>query len=1170
MRPSDWLNNLFKRHSLSVADSRPLYEYRVTDEEFESLKNIMRLYAKAGLSNTSTALLWDVAFVMYSAEWWRREYDGSSWAWDTIFNSFDANAQDLNDQQRYAAIRSGFRYWGRKIRENNDRAVYLGSIACEGGLPLKQLVRSKSSLGSVFNKAIPMYVRLNGSIASEIVAEFKDYLPKAYQNSDIYEILGDMIQSVVSLKKEYALNQKTNPVFWLNTNVPTWRERFPLPMNDEISLTLLSDMVKIAATNEVLTVPFQAARYLNDDYSVTLKIEFLPFIDIEAIRFKAEDTVPARLEIELLDSDGNSTNLGFALKTTYRNKASLKMPPSVFLIKGEKSSRKGYRVQFKHLAEIIDIDEQQSFIAEELSDDVPWIFVSKNEEWILEGVASVSTRAKRVRVLYPKELNYAAENAITKISELAAFSNRKLIEMMGEVRLTDCQDSSFKIKTNQEIQTSATYYLNGKLLNFDCSPSVVYLGFPELIGINKETEKRTISSPGQLVAKAVGSKSEWLPLNQAQNGVHEIRLKRENVILFRKRCVLLSPNFSVRLKSLDVLRGIIYLDNVGHAKIYCDSKIYHIITTDNGNTEIQLTAENTPPAFVSLTLSWTGMAEILTLKIPFPASGGQLIDAKNNILSREDSLFQDALHGVRLRLFNELPNAKRELQLEFNLKTSGSDEKDLRFCEKLTRNGSIIELSIIDYLEKITSLLSLGKLDSFVKLSIYEKGSELLSIKIGRYQFSLERNNVNGSVFLIDSVNVKLSYDEISKINLFAMRLSQPEQEHLPLESGFSEQTEIGSWFFDPEKRVREPWLIYSSKESTVQLRPILWLGCSDKPITAQSPLEITTLHSAIIISDPTLRALVIRKILLEMSVDFEHSGWKYLSHLWQKCSHLPLSSFDVWMTVITLPEVLATFCLKMDKDLIAEFTDKLSVLWELVTLDNWVESLSYYRSYLHKNFDEVDVNELLERRIDRIGKISESMMSISHWLRHFFLKKLEFVPVDYCIKKIKEEKIELDRRQANSQWLLFLSSELKKQWKYLADNEQKLLNLYELPEHHYSTVVLPALLAIFCLKGMPNDWTIDDVPRIFKLKQIKEFDVIWFNEVFKFSLAALISQFPDRIEFLKKKIWLIQHNDYPADKLNSKLEKLNDEIEKKLLPEPEAIKTSKTLSLKPKKQHQV
>jgi hypothetical protein len=169
--------------------------------------------------------------------------------------------------------------------------------------------------------------------------------------------------------------------------------------------------------------------------------------------------------------------------------------------------------------------------------------------------------------------------------------------------------------------------------------------------------------------------------------------------------------------------------------------------------------------------------------------------------------------------------------------------------------------------------------------------------------------------------------------------------------------------------------------------------------------------------------------------------------------------------------------------------------------------------------------------RIDRVAGISESMMSMANLLEHFFWGEQNVIrefaaAAAIAIGIISKAKEELDRRQANSQWPIFLSSELKKQWKCLDDIEQHILDLHELPEHHYSTVVLPVLLAVFCLKGSPSNLT-NNVPFIFKLKQLKEFDETWFNVDPKHSIFTHLSEIPYQ-NFLSQNISLVEFERLP------------------------------------------
>lgn len=1147
MQPKHWLDALLTRHNLSFPDQRQLYQYRVTDAEFESLKDTIKLATSLGLVEVSKVLpRWDAVFVIYAAEWWRREYDGHSWSWKEIFESFEANTQELNALQRNHIVKNGLQYWQRKVRVINGNSRYLGTIAIEGGLPLNQLNNANGGwLGAVLKQAIPKYIRLqaSGVNASEIISEY-ECIPQNYQNEQIYLILGDMLQTVVALKKQYQLPEN-NPVEYLNINCPSWREQFPLPVDNTTGSKLLSDMVKVAAkTDQISVLPFRSIRYLDGNFKLKINFEFAKFINLNSIFPQtALENIPSRLEVELLSNESEVIKLGYALKTTYKGSPSLKIPFLSYSLSNENLAIKGYLIRFKHLSEVIN--PINPLICEEIDSDLPWTFVLKEEQWQLEGTGSIRTKAKEVRILFPVDLSCNSDN---QIKEIFNTEHKKLIESIGIIKLTD-GENNFTIKTAQ-IQETERYYLEGEKLSFESNPKELYLGLPKLWAINNETGicKQVYET---LVTRPVKSKENWIPLTNNKQGIYEIRLQDKDGIQFRKICALLPENFAIFLKpELNSLNGSIYLENIGNARISCGSEINGIIeATDSNSYKIECQAENSPPAYIPVILSWVGMTEIVELKIPFPVRGGQLIDPDGCIIpSNQTKLFQDKLHGFRLRLISE--NANRNLQIEFNLRNTELNNQDLYFRDDIKRKGTIIELSIIDYIEWIKSLFSLSELDSYVKLAVYEHGQELLCVKVFRYQFSLERNRLEGSVFLNYEDHAKLSFDEISKIQLMAMRLSQPEQEHIALEPKFTEQTETGSWFFYPEKRVAEPWLIYPSFDSSICLRPILWIGTNEQETLNLAPLQISTLHSAVTLSNTELRRLVISKILLKICVDFEHSGWEYLQNLWQKCSHLPLSSFDVWSLIVTQPKVLVALTLKMDETFICKLNQELPVFWELIPLSYWLAVFSQYKNYLQQAIiDEADVKSLLEIRINRITNLSASMEIVAQILKHTLCcisdQELNFmslpVALSTVIANIKETQHELDRRQADSQWPILLQSEIIRNWDILIQPQQQLLNLETEPKHHYSVILLPVLLAIFCVKNEQK--LVNDAAHVFKLKQLKAFDEDWFNIVFRFSLAYLSQQPEHKNKLIKDAYNMININDEDITQFDKEIEGLTNEL---------------------------
>ena len=1113
MLPKNWLIQFLSSKELLHADARPLYRYRMGDDEFESLKATLKTSVLFGIDNivrfSENSASWNATFVIYAAEWWRREYDGSSWKWENLFASFGADVKELSTTQRNLIVETGLRYWRRDVRIINGSSRYLGTIATEGGLPLNQLKSIKNDwLSRVFKQVIPKYARLQqtGTEVAQLIAEC-EFIPKTYHNDQIHTILGDMVETVVKLKQTHQLQQHDNPVSYLDQISPLWRDEFPLPIDDSVGAKLLSDMILTAAkADDTLAMPMRSIRRL-DDGSVQLQVEFAGFIALADLKFA--ETVPGRVEVELVGSDGTTRQLGIALKTNYKQKPSLQMPKPPAVIKGE-AALLGYSIRFKHLSEILK--EIPLVGGEALANEVPWVFVQRDGQWELVGLASFNTRAALVRVIYP--MGWASEHADGQ-SLRTTIPNTNLLETSSTLRLTDNEGSIFTIKTAQT-RASDYYYLEGKKLGFASNPNEVYLGLPTLRCTNPETGDGKTISASKLIARPVNSKAVWQILNPAMQGIYEIRYCEQSTIVFRKKCVLLPETFTIRFKpSATSLDGAIFLDAIGNARIICESVIKHNISQETGSYRLDLFADQSPPSQVNVTLRWQDMADMLTLNLPYPARGGQVIDAEGNRQTSSRPLFQDQLHGMRLRLFNEIPSHSRHLQIEFSLVDEGLDDlRDARFRDEIEKKGAVIELAIIGYLDWIKTLLAVShNLDSSVQLIVYENGTELLKTKIARYPFTLTRHLAQGTVELEDNDHALLAYDTLEGIELQAMRLSQPEQEHSQLSALTSEQTNIGRWLFNPETRLAEPWLIYPAKNSSVPLRPLLWAVGYEPGEDYHLETDPTNLARVVMIGQIQARHESIKRCLAQMSTDFVHNGWDYLQQLWRHCQHLPLSSFDVWTNAVTDNQVLAALVLQMDAAFIEKLNAELPVFWELLPLADWLAVYSAYQKYLRQIMDETDLKDFMATRIDKITAACPSLDATEKLLKfrlygatHQDLQ-IRFLPYENLVAMIKEQRQELDRRQADSDWPTVLKPELLSAWRQLKPFQQFSLHLKNISEHHHAVVILPLVLAAHCtMIDMPKTEQ-SNAQSVFKLKCLKTFDEDWFNTVFKWTLAYLSQQ---------------------------------------------------------------
>lgn len=1157
MQAKQWIEHFLENRGLTYNDicqnTKPLYQYRVTDDEFEFLKQTLKLSAHLGVQHIFKGLqLWDAAFVLYAAEWWRREYDGSSWKWENIFASFDADVKELSTSQRNLLVEKGLSYWYRKLRLVNGRRRYLGSIAIEGGLPLRQLSNAGTNggwLGRVFKQAIPKYIKFksSGVTATEIVGEYASYFPQTFRNEDIYFILGDMLDVVVSLKVSHKLHKHTKPIEYLNQHVQGWQEQFPLPINNEISARLLSEMITTAAAaSDIKSKAFSVRRFLNKQYHLEMVLEFERFIALKTI-FSGipEANIPLRLEVEIISDNKNISSLGYALKTNYKGTPSLKMP----CVKYDVHLNKAYLshlIRFKYLAEVVK--EIPLIGAESLDNEVPWVFSLQDERWVLEGSASVSTRAKQVRVLYPDSLSCESENQ----EYIATIEQKKLIEASGIIYLTASSDTTYRISTGQA-HAAEYYYLDGKRVPFNSFPQELYTGLPKLKCLNTETAVLKEIPTTELVAKRFHSAEAWKPLSQAKQGIYEIRYKGiDSSIKFRKKCVLLPENFLIRLKpQRNSLNGCIYLDNIGEAELICETDIRHDISKVDQSIQVELFVDGIPPSFIHLNLRWKGQPETLRLNTPFPVQGGFLMSPKGQRLPKSYSLFADNLYGFRLYLLNEKPARKKEIQIEFTLVDKHIDStKSLYFRHNIKYEGALFEIAIINYLEWIKALVAVSQdLDSYIQLIVYQGGFNLMTVNIYQYQMSLERNTLEGSVELAYNDSTQCSQKQISAVKLNAMRLSQPEERHIELEQQLSENTQIGSWFFYPEKRVAEPWLIYPCPDSSISFRPILWVG-ENEAITANlNPLEISTLHSAVMIESFKLRALVINKILAQMCFDFNHSGWNYLKMLTQETEHLPLNSFHVWALIATNHQVLAATVLQVEQGFIDKLNTELPIFWELITLADWLVVFKQYQLYLQNLLGDEGsyVHDLLESRINHLDFLPDSMGIVKRALKWSLLgisgQELSFMATPnaintFVIPQLDQARHELDRRQADNQWFITLKNELHRYWYDMQPSSQQLLKISEVSEHHLPTLMLPIILANFCLTESPKKWSAD-VVHIFQLKQLKSFDEEWFNTAFLFSLAYL-SQQPENFSRLQDKLVNMEkENEFKIQKIEQDIMKL-------------------------------
>jgi hypothetical protein len=428
-------------------------------------------------------------------------------------------------------------------------------------------------------------------------------------------------------------------------------------------------------------------RLLNDE-GVYLAFELADYLTVEdSLDF------PCQCTVEIIDDSGTSYPLGLASKT---HEQQLKMPYCRLQLQGEAVTH-AYTLRFKHLSHTI---AEYDVIAA-IENSVPWIFVQQDDEWILIGTASLSTRADIVRVLYPQFLQ-------CDDSEPIVIANKFCITASGIIELQR-NEQRFLIQTNIE-QAMLYHELRGdSLVDGILSSSLpTYLGLPELWIIDKENQHQThqqIPSPSLTSANP--------------QGIYELRFNdmQGNLLLYKK-CALLPEKFALHLGNGQI--EIVHSDN---AYISCASPLAkHIKTTDNAHSRVIEFDINHPtlPSHLDITLRWANKREeALVITVPFPISGGRLLNANHDDIA---DVAIDQLHGVQIRLLNE--NPQRHITLTFSLNNS-----EFYLQDNIQHTGEIVSIQLLDYQAWLQQLLAITP-DSFVCLTVHEQEKQQLHANI--------------------------------------------------------------------------------------------------------------------------------------------------------------------------------------------------------------------------------------------------------------------------------------------------------------------------------------------------------------------------------------------------------------------------------------------------------
>jgi len=1130
----DWIQELLSQNGLSKPDGRPLYAYRVTDESFYQLFELLRNKTNIGpnLAARRTSYFAQ-GWLFYAAEWWKRSYEGGPWSWSPIFKKLKYDDPDPTSRREWVETASA--YW-----RLDDEAIggkrFLGKVVVNGGLPLNLIQKADGSLSrllhAVLNEAMLSSSPLNkAQILSQIELQ-RGHLPKSYRQPMVYSLLEKVISAVLVLKEKIANLGQHDPVVYLDTHHPDWLDEFPLRIDSDSARRLLSKLIRQAVTGSKKSKqPFSIIRQirLNADVS-DWEYECIfdassrhPISSIALMLNCSEDVLPASLDLVIVSGD-SSMHIGQML----RREDDYLIKLSRTELKSELFHR-SVRLDVSRLGQVLgSLDIQGSEGPDPL---VPWVFEDSNSSSKLLWAGSYKLSAGSCLVLTSDsaELIAGANNFAT-----LAFAKGKTIHRVTEGEIdVQLEGEIYQIKcgTQESELAEGIVWGNNRLL-LDSSPSHIFIGKPKLDRVDSDGIRRSVSS-SELFWRCNDVDASVESIRQFGIGTLFWRKQGKTLLRLKSVCLPVGQQIgnTIRIEYVYFKEtkptGMIRLVDWPISSVICNTENVSIAIANVGNRwELTFVSNvSPPPLFLSLSVVWS--KGIQRISVPFPIEGAFIVDDHGVVIKPNTMVSMKQANHLRVHL-RGMQN--RNWQINMRIENAPDTQRIPDLLVKLRPIFGVTSqiVRLYDLQDQIQQMLSLTtELDARVRIS-FEYGDRVTSaIVIARYSHILDRDKSNGWVTLNNNSGELANFELLEQSGLRTLPILEAEQAVRSLKPVFSQETHVGSWDFEPAIKQPGLWLIYPSPESPINARPITWFVPER---FAKPEVELVGLKAAMTIQNRDERLTKIIETFKYLAGEPSHKDWGYVQVCVDKFGHLPLASLDLWigLSQVSRAVVCAYLSLEGFTEKIADrICKELPFEWILTSPQDWLTVISQLRNELVEHDEDGGSERRLKKELEirlewiqerypalhlsvQIGLIrglginqGERGMQLLKMLKALWLPNL-------LINENSDVENFIRRATQNASYDLPAPGHLKVQTTIFSQSDfgRTLLGKFKLDatDWKYTLVVAPMMFAYSIAQDEADNW-IEKTELISAIRQYREFDRHWFDVCYKVAMACAFNE---------------------------------------------------------------
>ena len=1006
-----FLKDFFAARDLPGPDGRPLYRYRINAEEFADLGRVLdwelrqKSFGQGPISMDAAR-----AFCLWASEWWHRNYDGGPWKWEPLLEAL-RTPEFAPSGSQYRVLQDvvtrGLRAWRRTIYRFGPSKGFLLTIICEGGLPLKLILREDTHL-RLYLKAVLEEFRLLGATdipPRDLASGPRRLLPAAWRRDIIYELAGELIQTIWRLQAE--LSDGDAPVQELDGKRPGWRDELPLRVSDDVATVLLNGLLVEAI--EVARRARSRVRWnlylapvADGDWELRGSFDIPATISREALQvlfgFESPDAVPSRLHLGVRTERRAFRALALVTEAGLEGEDLFRIEP----------------LPAAHALQAVDLTGPRKLIARTYDPEYPtdrfpgaaalgqlaWVFEPVDPEdpsrstCRLVGQGTVRVRAPWALLAVEAGASISSdEGSLEPVGSVRDVGSRCVYRVQGKATLTEADGSRVIVETSASVDTDdIEYLLTGPTKRFGDAVTV-FLGGP---AVYKRREGEFVERVPErhLEWRSNVPDGRWVAYSCAEVasgaivGEGRLRYITNNIVRHSISICILPPEANIEIRpSSDPTCGEIRFPRFGNivAVVRDTPELHATGSPDPDGFRLQLRASGDPPREVPVVVDWPNGGRMMP-NLPFPARRAAFLAADGRPLPHGARVAEGSIAGVRAEVIAP-GRAEYVLWAEGHGSATGRGNPTgrpdvfVREIPPVSYGHHVLDLGQVS--EDVTERLEhADHLNSSVRLRIADRGSgDTLpdaDVLVTRFDlaFRYVENGPEPLVMLDASSQEQVSNDDLPSLAVELITLLEPDEDATHLQPSSE-----GVWRLPADPLPPGPYLICGRQGDQQRVSPLpLYIPSPVEGIASPLPREATTVAEAYAVAFAENQAFgdqPFRSVVRRLATDPGHQDWPLVF------GYLGLESFPpmVFPLLRALARNSVACAMAAAHADVAEF----SILWERMEtfpfawwqlpLQGWECAFCAYAEHWENELEEVDDTDLawtilcgeMDRSYDRV-----------------------------------------------------------------------------------------------------------------------------------------------------------------------------------------------------------